>query len=247
MAIGIGDIEVPRASDVLAERLRRRILEGALPYGTWLPTERELAADTQLSRGTVRDALRVLEAEGLVETRTGRNGGTVVRRPDASALVRSLNVFVRGRGIRMRSLLEIRELIEPECAALAAERRTDESLAGLEEVSVRLTASAAELPAFLDLNVQWHVAIAEASHNELLGAFMQALSMEIRQATDVDGLNSEDVVTHTVRAHARILDAIRAQDPDAARRRMQRHVCAYRDSVIPVAGLRDHVDRGERE
>lgn len=185
MAIGDCDIGVPGASDVLAERLRRLISDGALLYETW-PTERELAADTQLSRGTVRDAVRVLEAESPVETRANRNGGTVVRRLDASAIVRSLNVVVRGRKIRMRLLLQIRERVEPECAELAAERRT-----GV--------------------------------------------------------LNSEAVVTHAVQAHARIFDAIRVEDSDAARRRMQRHVCAYRDSVMPAAGLRDHAAGGERE
>lgn len=96
----LGPISVPKASDVLANHLREQILRGELSEGSALPVERELASSVGLSRGTVRDALRVLEIEGLVTTRPGRAGGSFVRRPDATTLQRSLNVLVTGRGIR---------------------------------------------------------------------------------------------------------------------------------------------------
>lgn len=239
--LGLGPIEVPRGSDLLADRLRRRVLDGDLSPGTWLPPERELAAETGLSRGSVRSALLVLETEGLVETKQGRNGGTIVRRPDVSSVVRSLETFIRGRRIRFRSLLEIRELIEPACAAQAAERCTPDDLDRLLDISDRLRAHVSDLPTYLTENVEWHVAIAEASQNELLAAFMKGISREIRLATDLDSLNSDQVVGEALRAHDRVIDAIKARDPDAARRRMQRHVCAFSESfrsqAEPVASI----------
>src|SRR3954451_18891083 len=85
-------VSVPKASDILADHLRQQIRDGTLAEGTALPVERELAAGVGLSRQTVRDALRVLEIEGLVVTRPGRNGGSFVRRPDAGTLERNLHV-----------------------------------------------------------------------------------------------------------------------------------------------------------
>src|SRR5690606_27239204 len=72
-------IVVPKASDVLAERLRQMILSGQIQPGHQLPAERELVKETSLSRASVREALRILELEGLIETRRGRGGGSVVR------------------------------------------------------------------------------------------------------------------------------------------------------------------------
>lgn len=231
MDLELGAIEVPRAADVLAERLRSRILSGDLPVGTHLPAERILAEQSGLSRSSVRQALRALEVEGLAETKQGRNGGTRVRRPDGTSVTRSLTSFIRGRRIRFRSLLEIRELIEPECAALAAERSEPEDVDRLNEISQRLRAQSADIPAYLTANVEWHLAIAEASRNELLAAFMEAISTEIRAATDLAGLNSTEIIDEALRAHDRILEAIADHEPEAARRRMKRHVCAYRDVV----------------
>lgn len=229
--LDLGGIDVPRASEVLAERLRHKILEGGLPPGTSLPPERELADQSGLSRGSVRDALRTLEVEGLVEIRPGRGGGTVVRRPDGTSLHRMLEAFIRGRQVRFRSVLEVRELMEPECAALAAARRNEEDLHLLHELTERLRAQAHDVEAFLTTNAQWHVAVADASHNELYAAFMHAISEEIRAGTDVAGLNTEDVIARALQAHDRVVEAIEARDSQAAREHMRRHVCAYRETV----------------
>src|SRR5258707_7489369 len=76
---------VPKASDVLADDLRERILLGEFPEGTALPTERDLVAQTQMSRATVREALRILEVQGLIRIKTGPAGGAFVQKPDNGA------------------------------------------------------------------------------------------------------------------------------------------------------------------
>ena len=123
--VRLSPIVVPKTSDVLACELRRQILSGLLPPGTALPAERELVTQTGLSRGSVRDALRILEAESLVITRPGRYGGSVANKPDDESLKRSISSFVHGRGLTLLSLLQTREAIEPSLAALAAKNRTE--------------------------------------------------------------------------------------------------------------------------
>src|SRR6516165_10854085 len=123
---------VPKASEVLADDLRERILLGEFPEGTALPTERDLVAQTLMSRATVREALRILEVQGLIRIRTGRAGGAFVQRPDDESVADSVALVIRGRRIRMAALLETREAVEPACAQLAARYRTDADLKRLD-------------------------------------------------------------------------------------------------------------------
>jgi DNA-binding FadR family transcriptional regulator len=223
---------VPKASDVLAARLRELILAGGLGPGRWLPAERDLVSQSGLSRATVRESIRILEIEGLVETRPGRKGGTVVRRPESETMTRSLEIFIRGRHLRLASLLEVREAVEPVSAALAARRRTDDELANLERLDAALAEAFDDVKAFLVANVHWHVAIARMSQNELLAGFMEAIASGVLAGTDIADFNSNEVRRAALRAHGRIQQAIRDQDPDAARRRMVRHLHAYEVAVM---------------
>lgn len=224
-------IVVPKTSDVLAGELRRKILGGALAPGAALPAERELVSQTGLSRGSVREALRILEAEGLVSTRPGRQGGSVARKPGDDSLAKYIGLFVHGRGISLLSLLQAREAIEPSLAALAARNRTREELAELVAATQRVEAAFPNTPLFLAENVNWHIAIAAASHNELLRAFIVGLSSLIYKASAIENFATEDVRQVVMRAHRRILDAIEAKDAEAARRRMARHLAALTADV----------------
>ena len=99
----VGRITAPKASDVLADALRARIRSGEWPEGLALPTERDLSAQAGLSRTSVREALRMLELDGLIEIRPGRGGGARVRRPAGDELTRQLELFIWGRNISARS------------------------------------------------------------------------------------------------------------------------------------------------
>src|ERR1700730_9789868 len=232
-AVRLTPLQVPKASDVLADDLRERILRGDFPVGTALPAERELVNQTRMSRTTVREALRILEVQGLVRIRTGRAGGAFVYRPGNEAMTDSVNLLIRGQQIRIPALLETREAIEPFCAQLAAKRRTDEDIRRLEEANEAIAADGKPAE-FLRANVDWHVAVAVAVHNELLTGFMLALSRSIYAATDNRGFVDDDVRRTTLRAHRTVTKAIRAQDPDAAGRRMSRHVHSYAEAVMEV-------------
>src|ERR1700750_1519435 len=116
-------LPVPQASDVLADDLRERILLGEFPEGTALPTERDLVTQTHMSRTTVREALRILEVQGLIRIKAGRAGGAFVQHPGEDSVADSLELLIRGRRIRLTSVHETREAIEPPCARLAARNR----------------------------------------------------------------------------------------------------------------------------
>jgi DNA-binding FadR family transcriptional regulator len=226
---------VPKTSEVLASELRRQIMSSGLPTGAPLPTERDLIAQTGLSRSSVREALKILAAENLITTRPGRFGGTATSRPDDESLGRSISLFVHGRGITLAALLQAREAIEPPLAALAATSRTEEELKTLVQVTQKVEDAVDDLPTFLHENVNWHIAIAAASHNELLRAFMSASAKLIYKATSIDNFTTPDVRSQVIQAHRRILKAIVEQDADAARRRMARHLAATTAAMRELA------------
>jgi DNA-binding FadR family transcriptional regulator len=227
-------VDVPKASDVLAHQLRERILSGELPEGTPLPAERELVKQTRMSRATVREALRILEVQNLVRVRAGRAGGAFVQRPTTQSMANSVTMLIRGQKIRLADLMETREALEPFCAELAARKRTDDDLAVLDKANEVLTDPEADLPTFLQANLDWHVGVAIAGHNELLIGFMIALSHAIYTGTENAAFVDDSVRAETQRAHRSITNAIRSRDADAAGRRMHRHVHTYAKAVLAV-------------
>jgi DNA-binding FadR family transcriptional regulator len=222
----VGPIEVQTAAEVLAGRLRAQILAGELPAGTQLPVERELVERTGLSRTVVREALKALAREGLVRTRVGRNGGTVVTRPGTGSIVRSLDHFAQAGEVGLDSLLEARELVEPLCAGLAATRRTEDQLSELEAIHERLAAARNQADAEPE-NIRWHVAVARAGGNDLLASFVEGLA-GVRKAGTENRHLSARMRLEVVEAHGAIMAAIRERDSDAATRRMRSHIAAYR-------------------
>src|SRR3984893_17155918 len=165
-------VDVPKASDVLARELRERILSGELAEGIALPAERELVKQTQMSRATVREALRILEVQNLVRVRAGRAGGAFVQRPTTKSMASSVTLMIRGRRIKLVDLMETREALEPFCAELAARNRTADDLTELDRANEALSDPEADLEQFLQANLDWHVGVALASHNELLTGVM---------------------------------------------------------------------------
>ena len=224
----LGKIKVPKSCDVLAQKLQQAILSGNYAPGAPLPTERELVRTTGLSRGSIREALRILEAQGLVSTRAGRYGGSVVSRPTDALLDQHINLFARANGVPLHSLVEARQALEPMVAYLAARNRTESDLEELRRISALLEASLTDVPQFLEENAAWHSALSAATHNELLRALTSSISGLMMEASRIENFASSEHVRRLVtHAHRRILDAIEVQDGDAARRRAARDVEAY--------------------
>ncbi|GLV24694.1 FadR/GntR family transcriptional regulator [Sphingobium sp. TomTYG45] len=215
----------------MSEDIRSRIIAGEFPTGHRLPSERELGEQYGLGRASVREALRALEAQGLVHTIQGRGGGSVVKVPAADSIEQSIELFMHGQQINFDTVIETREFIEPIVARLAARRREDSDLYELGRTHALLQANEDRPENFLEANVAWHLAVAHASHNPLLIAFMSAISRAVHRGTTAEGFNSLETRRATIRAHEKIVEAIVKRDEDAACRRMERHVFAYAETA----------------
>src|ERR1700678_3580094 len=236
-AIRLSPVHVLKASDVLAGELRERILTGELAEGDPLPAERELVKQTQMSRATVREALRILEVQNLVRVRAGRAGGAFVQRPTTKSMASTVSMLIRGRQIKLADLMETREALEPFCAELAARKRTDDDLAVLDQANSDIADPGADLSAFLQANLDWHVGVAMAGRNELLIGFMTALSQAIYTGTENAAFVDDTVRTVTARAHRSVTAAMRSRDPHAAGRRMRRRVLSYAKAALAMDEL----------
>jgi len=180
-----------------------------LPEGTGY-----LMVQFGVSRQTVREALRTLQARGLLEVRKGRSGGSYVRSLNTESIARSLDLLIKGQTIRYRDLVAFREAIEPVAAAQAALYRTEADLQEIHRLGVACETSRRNIKKFVEYNFEWHLAIVKASKNPLFEMFMASISTAIRTATDLSGfdLETRGIV---VKTHAGIFDAITKQDAAA--------------------------------
>jgi GntR family transcriptional regulator, transcriptional repressor for pyruvate dehydrogenase complex len=225
----LGLIDVPKSCDMLAAKLRSQILAGNVRAGEQLPSERELMEQTGISRNAVREALRILETEGLVQTRLGRYGGSFVCQPTDEMFFHYLTIFSRSHSIPLSSLVQARRALEPQVAMLAALNRTEEDLEMI-ALGLRDLENADSPSAFLDMHMRCNLHVARASHNQLLQVFLTSLSGLIRDvAGEVEDVVVARVRNDVVRFQQQLFDAIRKQDGDAAARRTTRHIKAYEE------------------
>ncbi len=197
-----------------------RIVAGAWPSGAPLPNEDELAAELGVSRTVVREAIKVLQAKGLVEVKP-RTGTRV--RPRRSWNLLDADVVAwqfadMERGEDLRELYEIRATIETTAARLAAERRTDAQLSEIDANQRRIEAASAEPLAFRAAELDFHDAVVEAAQNSLLSHVGAMIRVALEAAgepprPDADG---NEALLRTA-----VVTAIRAQDPDASEAAMR--------------------------
>jgi DNA-binding FadR family transcriptional regulator len=212
-------ITTGRASETIADQIRAAILEGRLEAGDRLAPERELAEQFGVSRVTVRDALRTLEAAGLVEVRVGASGGAFVRKPPSSVLGQGIvNMLVLG-AVTPDQIAEARLIIELGTVTLAVERATDEDIDALRGLVERLREHYDR-----DVAREFHQRLAEAAHNEavrlLSDSFGDALSMHAVRVREPSDWSHRQ----TVREHGDIVRAIEKRDVDKARAVIARHL-----------------------
>lgn len=210
----------------LAEVLEALIVGGGIVIGESLPAERDLMVQHQVSRTTVREALRILGAKGLIEVRRGRRGGSYVQAPSSASVSRSLDLFIQGHEIRFSDLLAVREAIEPVAAAQAALRRSAEDMAALYDILDQADEALDDVRLFSQLNIDWHIAVVRASHNPLFLSFMTSIGPALYVATDGEEFD-KDTWRTVAHAHRRITEAIDSGDAESASRRMTRHVTSY--------------------
>ena len=167
-------VRAPASYELVLDQIRRAIQIGRFLAGERLPSERELADQLGVSRTTVREAMRVLQGEGLIETRRGRSGGAIVIAPETTAAERRR--VVRDRLAELENVFDYRLAIEPAAARLAAKRRTKADIAALREIVMVLREVAATPQAeslspvsrFFATDAEFHDRIAQTTRNPLL-------------------------------------------------------------------------------
>lgn len=204
-------------------RITEMIINGDLVAGDRLPPEVELAEKMGVSRTALREGMRTLEAQGLLETKAGV--GTLVKALGADQLVQPLTLLVNASGgaISFEEFHAVRTIIEVETAALAANNATEDQLATLRKLMADMETSAGDVEEFASFDASFHQTVATMSGNPLLGLFLGALRAlledHIRQV--VGHIDPEkDVLPY----HAAILDAIVNRDAVTARDAMQDHL-----------------------
>jgi DNA-binding FadR family transcriptional regulator len=188
---------------------------------------------------TVREALRLLESEGLLTIRPGRAGGPMVRRLDGSTFSRHLDLYIRSQEVSLETLFEVRETLAPACAALAARRRTEAELEALRTGNDRLEGLIDNFARFLDQYLAWHVLVAQISRNDVMRAVMESSTRGIWALGETARFQDAELRPLAVRAHQRVIEAVAAGDEEAARRRMLRHVSEFSAVVAQVPGLKE--------
>src|SRR5262245_11066708 len=184
-----------------------------------------------VSRATVREGLRLLEAEGLITTRPGRGGGATVCRPGPAAHTRSLALLLQFDGATLGDLLEARRAIEPFCGRLAAARAADGELAELRATLDELGRLVDEPAAYLATQARFHVLIAYAAHNPVLRIYAPSLAELICRQIERVPFTRDDLATG-VSSCASILEGIEQRDPDRSERRILRHLGAIEDAIV---------------
>ncbi len=216
----------------VAQQLLERIIDAKLKPGSSFATEAELLPQFNVSRPTLRESLKLLESQGVLERRPGPGGGIIVREPSIDLLAHGLSVFLRLHEVPFATVLKSREVIEPALAYEAAVNGTDAEFAELEASIVRMKALDAqrEQVAFLEENRVFHSIIARAGGNKVLEVFWNTIS--ILAAGEHHGIRySVGNQAHVLQAHQRVLDACRKRDGAAAAAEMARHVGALENLV----------------
>ncbi len=212
----------------IAEQIEQLILNGELRSGDRLPTERELAEQFGASRTAVREAMKMLEQKGLVDMRPGR--GMRIIDGTSAAMRDSLGLMMRVGQTGSVNLVEVREILEPEIAALAAARAGAEQIAAMREAVRIMDESLDDATAFIAADNDFHRALANGSKNALILALVDSivdlLSEQRKQIFSVEGGPQRGNHHHKL-----ILDALVRHDEKAARNAMRAHLKQVREDV----------------
>lgn len=217
-------VSSPRVSQVIVDQIKALIREGSLHPGDRLPSERELCQRFGVSRVTVREALRVLEASGLVTIRVGARGGAFLTTPSTERLGADLADLLSLSTLTAGDVTEARMIVELGALPLAVERATDSDLTELFDLATAGREASKAGRYTMEMSAAFHIRVAECAHNPaltmLIQSFHRPLLMSLREArvaAPLMGHRGSD-------EHMEVVEAIKNRDPDAAMRVMSTHL-----------------------
>lgn len=218
-------VNAGRVSAEIVEQIKSAIRAGKLGPGDRLPPERELTELFGVSRVTVRDALRVLEATGLVEIRVGAGGGAFVTAPDTGDVGEGISNMLLMRTVSPAAVTETRIILEVGMLPLVCERATEEDLAILDEICTRAEETLRDDSDYdVALSAEFHAQLANATHNEVIRLLTEPLhhplELSLRQAKS----RAPNMGQEGTKEHRKLIEAIRARDVDKAQAIMRQHL-----------------------
>lgn len=223
-------VEGRRAFEEILFQLEEAIAAGHLSAGDRLPPERELAMRFQVSRTSVREALRVLEALGIVRVRRGADNGATLLEEPSNAFTHLLRFYLALEHVSMRSLLEFRTALESWMAAVAATRRPQEELATAAELLGRMESEDLSEHDFLEVDLAFHLALARACGNELAKLVLEGCRASILRTmieVTVAAGGWPAMRDRLRREHRGIYEAIEAGDAGLASTRVEDHLRSF--------------------
>jgi GntR family transcriptional regulator, transcriptional repressor for pyruvate dehydrogenase complex len=229
----IQPLKKTRIPEQIAERIRRLLLDGTFQPGQALPAERQLAERFGVSRGSVRDALRMLEIFGLLEMRHGQ--GTFPRELSLERLVTPLASVLTHRRDLQEELMDVRRMFEPAVARAAAMRVTEHDLAGLQRILLAQRRKLGRGQSAIAEDTAFHAALARATHNGIAVRIMEILNdllVESRKLT----LQQKGRPERSIKGHEAVVAALRRRDADAAARAMHDHIDGIADLLRHAHG-----------
>jgi len=218
MAEALAKLTRSKLYEQVVDRIRAHIAESGLRAGDRLPSERDLAERLGVSRASVKQAIVVLEVQGLVDVRHG--GGTYLRRDTLD--VEPVAELVARRE-RLPDVLEAREALETKLAELAAQRRTDADLAAIDAALDHMRAEIDAGEFGVEGDRRFHAAVTAAAYSSILAEFMRSIAEQITESRN-ESLRQPGRPPRSLAQHTKIADAIRAGEPKAAAAAMRRHV-----------------------
>jgi GntR family transcriptional regulator, transcriptional repressor for pyruvate dehydrogenase complex len=231
-------------SETVLDQLLAQLRSGSVRPGDRLPGEHELTRMLGVGRSSVREALRALITLGLVETRSGRGAVIVARSPNPLArLSTGADVADALQKWAVLDLLEVRESLEGQAAALAAERATPLDLVTIERHALEIERRIEAGLTYFRSNAAFHTAIARASHNNVLAESVQQLVGQVRVyrerlMQEIHGMPSGDIAEHRA-----VAGAIKNRDPERARAAMVTHIRRFAELVRAFDGQAARVRR----
>ena len=220
-------VQSSRLYEQIVEQIEQSVQKGDLKPGDQLPAERELAEQFGVSRTAVREAVKALREKGLVEAYPGK--GTFITSGSSNPMRQSLDRMMRSAQVdATSSLVEVREILEPEIAALAAVRATEENLNSLRQAVAVMDAAKRDPDAYIEADLDFHLELAEAAANPLILSLIDSIVGVLREQRmrifEVDG-GPDRGQCH----HKKILEAVEHQDAPGAREARRAHLRQVRE------------------
>jgi DNA-binding FadR family transcriptional regulator len=223
-------VKQSRVSDEVAEQLKRSILLGYFKAGDKLPSERDLADQFKVSRIAIRESLRALENKGFITTRQGVTGGTFVTELTFEHLSNAFVDLFLSEKISIPDLVQMRVLLEPEIARLAALHKDQESAVHLKEALEREDLPVRNFAEDFEIKTMVHHILAEMCGNRFFEALERSLMVLTRQA--IQAVEPETPFLHPAGMHHQVVEAVLAGDPDLAGEAMKKHAMEFGESLI---------------